>query len=60
MDVGDTVAPFRVAAPLSWWASAEGLKVYRHGLEIATIPPERLPQLLSDVALVLAKRESGK
>ena len=55
----DSETVFRYA-PLSWWVGPDGLSLYRDGVKIATLPAGCFLQIMSEMALALAKRESGK
>ena len=47
-------------APLSWWVGPDGLSLYRDGSKIATLPAGCFPQLVSEMALAMAKRGVSK
>jgi len=47
-------------APLSWWAGPEGLVIYQDGEKVATLPAGCFPQLVSEMARVMATRGFGK
>ena len=47
-------------ARLSWSAGPEGLAFYRNGAVVAKVQPDRIPQLMLDLARVMATRGFGQ